>query len=110
MIVAFLQFDARAKDAEEIIELYEESAPRCMPWKGFIRKYYVLAEDGSIGGGIYLWNSKAEAEAILTDEFKAYVANRYSTSEPVISYFECPVVADKITSEILSAQQVKKVA
>ena len=109
MIVAFLQFDARGKDAEKIIELYEESAPRCMNWKGFIRKYYVLSEDGSTGGGIYLWNSKAEAEAILTDEFKAYVANRYG-SEPVISYFECPVVADKISSEILTAQEVKKVA
>jgi len=109
MIVAHMQVPAGGKSAPEIAELFEESAPRCMTWKGLIRKYYLLSEDGSTAGGVYLWNSKAEAEAIMNNEWKAYLKERYG-GEPVITYFECPVIADKITSEILTAHEIKKVA
>jgi len=109
MIVALMQVPAGGKSVAEITELYEESAPKCMTWKGLIRKYYVTSEDGSTAGGVYLWNSKAEAEAIMNDEWKAYLADRYG-GEPVVTFFECPVIADQIASEILSAHQVKKVA
>ena len=39
------------------------TAPKYQGVAGLVRKCYVLSQDGSTVGGIYLWNSRAEAEA-----------------------------------------------
>ena len=38
-----------------------------------------------------------------------FIKDRYG-AEPVIVYFECPVVVDNLSSEILTANEIKKVA
>ena len=58
-----------------------------------MRKYYLFDETQRIGGGVYLWKSKADAEAVYTPEWKAYIAERYGTP-PDIRYFETSVVVD----------------
>jgi hypothetical protein len=45
---------------------------------GLIRKYYALAEDGGSLSGIYLWESKAQADAFYTPEWVALVTRRWA--------------------------------
>jgi hypothetical protein len=68
---------------------------------GLVRKYYFLSEDGAKAGGIYLWKSRAHAEQIYTEEWRAFVRGKYGT-EPSLTYLECPVVVDNVTHEITS--------
>jgi len=109
MIVAYVQFPTGGESAETMAGLFEGSAPKYTSMNGLIRKYYLLSEDASMAGGVYLWDSKAEAEAVYNSDWKAFIKDRYG-AEPVIAYFECPVVVDNLTSEILTANEVKKVA
>jgi hypothetical protein len=34
------------------------------------------------GGGVYLWKSRAEAEAVYTPQWQAYIAERYGAALP----------------------------
>jgi hypothetical protein len=61
----------------------------------------VLSEDGATVGGIYLWNSRSEAEAVYTASWRAFVREKYGT-DPTVSYFESPVMVDNVTQQILA--------
>ena len=76
---------------------------------GLYRKCYVLSQDGSTAGGVYLWNSQEEAEAMYTESWRAFVREKYGT-DPLVTYFETPVVVDNVTHEILSDEQAGSAA
>jgi hypothetical protein len=61
----------------------------------------VLAEDGSTAGGIYLWKSRADADAMYTESWRAVVREKYG-AEPSVTYFETPVVVDNVSDEIVA--------
>ena len=82
-------------------ELYLGTAPKYREIAGLVRKYYLLAEDGGTGGGVYLWKSKADAEKLFTSDWKKFIKERYG-AEPVITYYESPVLVDNLTGEISS--------
>ena len=79
--------------AEEVREGFEASAPRFQAMPGLLRKHYLQAEDGSVGGGVYLWESREAAEAVYDEEFRARIKERYG-EEPVIELFESPVMVE----------------
>lgn len=82
--------------------LFESTAPRYREVSGLIRKYYALAEDGGTAGGVYLWESRAQAEALYTDEWRAFVRGKYG-SEPALVWLHTPVVVDNLAGQIVSA-------
>ena len=61
-----------------------------------MRKYY-LYEAGR-GGGVYLWESRAAAEAVYSPEWRRMIAERYG-AEPEIQFLDCPVVVDNAGGE-----------
>ena len=61
--------------------------------RGLVRKYYLRSEDGYRAGGVYLWETRAAAEAVYNSEWKARVKQLYG-SEPEISWFDTPVIVD----------------
>ena len=65
-----------------------------------MRKHYLHAEDGSVGGGVYLWESRAAAEAVYDDAWRQRLTER-SAAPPTVEYFESPVTVDpdRITVE-----------
>lgn len=79
--------------ADDVRAAFEASAPSYQGLPGLIRKHYLRAEDGSIGGGVYLWQNKADAEAVYDDEWRARLEQRYG-SAPVVEYFESPVTVE----------------
>jgi hypothetical protein len=59
-----------------------------------------LSTDGKTIGGVYLWNSRVEAEAMFNDDWRSFMREKYR-SDPSVVYFDCPVVVDNLTHEIL---------
>ena len=86
---------------DEARRIFLSTAPKYQDVPGLVRKYYVLSQDGNSVGGIYLWNSRAEAEALYTESWRAFVRDKYGT-EPSLTYLDSPVVVDNLTREILS--------
>lgn len=86
---------------DEARMIFLSTAPKYQAVTGLIRKYYVLSQDGKTAGGIYLWNSKAEAEALYTESWRAFVREKYGC-EPSILYMDSPVVVDNLSHEILT--------
>jgi len=102
MITAITAFRLSAPLArDEARRLFLSTAPTYRGVPGLLRKCYMLSEDGLTAGGAYLWESRAHAEAMYTEEWKAFVRARYGT-DPTITYFDTPVVVDNLSGEILS--------
>jgi hypothetical protein len=86
---------------DEAKRIFLSTAPKYQGVPGLFRKAYVFAEDGCTVGGIYLWKTRADAEAMYTESWRAFVREKYGT-EPSVTYFDSPVVVDNVTHEILS--------
>ena len=78
---------------EEATRRFESSAPNYRNVPGLIRKYYLRAEDGLTAGGVYLWESRAAAEAAYSAEWRELVTKRFG-SAPEITWFDTPVIVD----------------
>ena len=86
---------------DEARRIFLSTAPKYQGVPGLVRKVYVLSQEGDTAGGIYLWNSRAEAEAMYTESWKSFVREKYGT-DPSVTYFDSPVVVDNLTHEIHS--------
>jgi hypothetical protein len=86
---------------DEARRIFLSTAPKYQGVPGLVRKVYVLSQEGNTAGGIYLWNSRAEADAMYTEIWKAFVREKYGT-DPSVTYFDSPVVVDNVTHEILT--------
>ena len=94
MIVAIVRFPLPAgMTAEQARASFEASAPSYQGLPGLQRKYYLRTEDGREGGGVYLWESRAAADAVYDDAWRARLAERFG-AEPRVEYLDCPVVVD----------------
>ena len=99
MITAIVTFQLPAgTTAEDAARIFEESAPRYRGVPGLVRKYHVFGDDGT-GGGVYLWESRAAAEALYTAAWREMIAQRYG-AEPSIRFFETPVIVDNAVGAI----------
>ena len=86
---------------EEARSIFLGTAPKYRDVPGLFRKTYVLSQDGATVGGIYLWKSRPEAEAMYTDAWRAFVREKYGT-DPTVTYFETPVVVDNVARQVLA--------
>ena len=94
MITTLVQFQIEGSDQVEAIKkVFADSVPRYQQVPGLLRKYYVISEDHTRAGGVYLWKAREDADALYTDEWKQMIRDKYG-SDPVISYFESPVIVD----------------
>ena len=93
MVTVIVQFKVGDAKVESLKQVFADSVPRYQQVPGLLRKYYLLSDDGDTAGGVYLWKSRADAEALHTQEWKQMIEDKYG-SEPVLSYFESPVIVD----------------
>ena len=102
MITVIVEFKLpKAISVDEARLTFLSTAPKYQALSGLIRKYYFVSEDGSKAGGIYLWESRSQAEQVYTDEWKTFVRGKYGT-DPSLTYLACPVVVDNTTHEIIA--------
>lgn len=102
MITVFTTFTLpKPITREEARSIFLSTAPKYRGVQGLLRKTYVLSQDGGTAGGVYLWNSRPEAETMYTESWRAFVREKYGT-DPVVTYFESPVVVDNVSRQILA--------
>jgi len=102
MITALVQFKLpQPVTREKARQLFLGTAPKYRETSGLIRKVYLLAEDGGTAGGVYLWRSKKDAEALYTTEWVNAIRERYGAL-PSVTYFESPVVVDNLAKDVVS--------
>jgi hypothetical protein len=89
---------------DEARAIFLSTAPKYRGVQGLFRKIYVLSQDGQTVGGVYLWSSREEAEAMYTASWRAFVREKYG-SEPTVTYFESPVVVDNVAQAIFTDEQ-----
>ena len=94
MIVAIVTFRLpKPASLDEITKTFQSTAPRYQGVAGLLRKNYFVSEDGRRAGGIYVWETRADAERVYTAEWKTLVESKYGTS-PEIEYLHSPVMVD----------------
>ncbi len=102
MITAVVQFTLPEPiSADKAQELFAGSAPRYRDLPGLIRKYYLLAADGKTAGGVYLWESREDAERLYTAEWRKFIVEKYGTG-PTVAFFETPVIVDNTVGQIIT--------
>jgi hypothetical protein len=94
MIVAVVNFALPAPlTGDEARAMFEASAPGYQNIDGLRRKHYLLAEDGRSAGGVYLWDSREQAEALYDDAWRQRLTARYG-SEPQVTFYDSQVTVD----------------
>jgi hypothetical protein len=100
MIVSIVTFSLPKRwTVEEAARVFKSTAPKYLGKAGLVRKHYYVTEAGDRAGGIYLWKSKADAEACYTAEWKAMVTEKYG-APPQILYADVPVSVDNVLNKI----------
>jgi hypothetical protein len=102
MIAALVQIKLPKPISREAArETFLSTAPKYREIKGLVRKHYILSQDGSTAGGVYIWDSQSDAEQLYTKEWHAFILDKYGIL-PSVTYFENPVIVDNISGDILS--------
>lgn len=102
MITAIVQFTLpQPISLEQARQVFSSTAPKYREIHGLIRKYYILSQDGGTAGGVYLWNSREDAERVYTNEWKQFILDKYGAL-PSVTYFESPVIVDNAAGKIVT--------
>jgi hypothetical protein len=80
-------------------EAFASTTPRYEQLPGLIRKYYLFDPETHTGGGAYLWEDRAQAEAFYNAEWRDRLAAKYSVP-PKIMFFESPVIIDNDLNKV----------
>lgn len=103
MITAVVRFKlTEGTSLDDATEIFRSTAPRYRGMTGLVRKYYLFDPETGTGGGCYLFESRAAAETVFNDAWRALIKEKYG-AEPDIDYFETPVVVDNVSDEIVGA-------
>lgn len=96
--IVVVQFDLPKRPLEQAIKGATSTAPiyRGLATKGLIRKDYLNGETGT--GGVYLWESRAAAEAWYTEERIADLTQRFGV-RPRLTWYDTHVTVDNLKDE-----------
>jgi hypothetical protein len=96
--IVVVQFDLPKRTEEQAIKGGTSSASiyRDLGKKGLIRKDYLNGEAGT--GGVYLWDSRASAEAWFTEERMAELTKRFG-ARPRLTWYDTHVTVDNVKGE-----------
>jgi len=101
MITAVVQFKLpEGVSLEDATARFQSTAPLYLGHDGLTRKYYLFDEENGTGGGCYLFENRAAAEATFNDEWQVRIKEKYG-ADPHIQYFESPVIVDNVRGEII---------
>lgn len=100
MITAIVQYKLPPSiDLPACAAHFRKIAPDFRSVPGLIRKQFIYAEDGW-AGGVYLWQSRAAAEAFYSGPWLEGIRERYGM-DPQVKYFETACIADNAAEAVL---------
>ncbi len=87
----------------QLVETINATAHTYEGIPGLIRKYYGIAPDGGSLVGIYLWASRAAADAFYSADWQAMVTRRWGTP-PQRQEWETPMVVESAERRLVAAE------
>ncbi|PWJ21034.1 hypothetical protein [Jannaschia seohaensis] len=94
MITEIVTFKVpRTMPREAVLEAFEDSAAAWRAHPKLRRKAYLFDAEAGIAGGVYSWDSIADAKAAHGEDFLARV-ERVFGSRPTFQYFETPLIVE----------------
>ena len=101
MITVIIQFELPAGTLrDEVCEVFRQSVPKYLGRPGLIRKFYLINEAAGTAGAVYLWETRAAAEATYDDAWRRSFIDRYG-ADPTVTYFDTLAIIDNLTGEIM---------
>lgn len=101
MITEYVLFDLPPGiTREEVVQGMRDVAPRWRADPALIRKTFVYDAEGGQAGAFYLWPSVADAQRAHDAAWRQRIRDSYG-SEPVIRYFETPLVVDNVLGKTI---------
>ncbi|MBE7417732.1 MAG: YdhR family protein [Ideonella sp.] len=101
MITEYVLFDLpQGITREAVVAGMHEVAPRWRAEPTLIRKTFVFDAQANQAGAFYLWHDRAAAEAAHDDAWRQRIRSAYG-SEPVIRYFDTPLVVDNALGKLI---------
>ncbi|MEM7250065.1 MAG: monooxygenase [Pseudomonadota bacterium] len=96
--IVIVQFDLPKRSEEQAISGGSASAPtyRGLENAGLLRKDYLNGDAGT--GGVYLWESRAAAEAWFTDSRIEALTERFG-AKPRLTWYDTHVTVDNLKGE-----------
>lgn len=96
--IVIVQFDLPKRTEEQAASGGAATAPiyRGLAGKGLIRKDYLNGDTGT--GGVYLWESRAAAEAWFTEEWIGELTTRFG-ARPRLTWYDTHVTVDNLKHE-----------
>jgi hypothetical protein len=96
--IVVVQFDLPKRTEDDAIKGGMSTAPiyRDLGKKGLIRKDYLNGDAGT--GGVYLWESRADAEAWFTEVRIAELTKRFG-ARPRLTWYDTHVTVDNSKGE-----------
>jgi hypothetical protein len=96
--IVVVQFDLPKRTLDQAIAGGTGSAPiyRALAGQGLIRKDYLNGETGT--GGVYLWESRAAAEAWFTEARIGELTQRFGV-RPRLTWYDTHVTVDNLRGE-----------
>jgi hypothetical protein len=105
VITEIVTFDLpKGMTREQIVANFRDSIPRWRDNPDMIRKHMIFDLENGKAGGVYLWNSVADAKRWHDESFHARIAKLFG-SVPSYQYFETPVVVDNEAGRVLDAAE-----
>lgn len=88
MIVQIVRFRSELSDAE-VVETYEERAPRYRALGGLVQKYYLRFTETGEHGAVYVWDSPESLATFGRSELRATIPDAYRVvGEPHVATAE----------------------
>jgi hypothetical protein len=96
--IVVVQFDLPKRTEEQAVKGATSTAPiyRGLAAKGLIRKDYVNGDAGT--GGVYLWETRASAEAWFTEDRMVELTRRFGV-RPRLTWYDTHVTVDNLKGE-----------
>jgi heme-degrading monooxygenase HmoA len=103
MITAVVTFKVpKEMTRDKALELFKSRAPIFQNMPGLISKQFLFDADRNVAGGVYLWESRAVADACYQGPWKDGI-RKLALSEPEIAWFDSPVVINNETRQVKTA-------
>ena len=101
MYVAIVRMETPGFDHETAVEVSLSSTEKfaAMKDKGLLMKYYLTRETGG-SGGVYIWESKADADAWYTPAWSARLEEAYG-AKPSVIFYDTFVQVDNTRDQIV---------
>ena len=104
MITEYVLFNLPAGiSREDVVKGMHEVAPRWRKELELIRKTFVHDPAANQAGAFYLWHNRAAAERAHDHAWRQRTRDSYG-SDPVIRYFDTPLVVDNALGQTIEAR------